>query len=67
MSPLEAAKLFRQKADTYLDMTGYVRDERGRRILHELFEEAEAKAELLERMVQSHEGFGSFRIRRRSN
>jgi hypothetical protein len=48
-------------------MTGYVRDERRRRILHELSEETEAKAELLERMMLSHEGFGAFRIRRRMN
>jgi hypothetical protein len=65
MSPLDAAKLFRQKAEMYLDMTGHVRDERRRRILHELFEENEAKAELLERMVDSHEGFAAFRIRSR--
>jgi hypothetical protein len=67
MSPNEAAKIYRDKADAYLEMTGYVRDERRRRILHELFEENEAKAELLERMMLSHEGFGAFRIRRRMN
>jgi hypothetical protein len=67
MSPLDAAKLFRQKAEVYLDMTGYVRDERRRRLLHELFEEIEARAELLERMMHSHEGFAAFRTRRRMN
>jgi hypothetical protein len=67
MSPNEAAKVYREKADAYLEMTGYVRDERRRRILHELSEETEAKAELLERMMLSHEGFGAFRIRCRMN
>jgi hypothetical protein len=41
-------KAFRETADIYLDMIGYVRDERSRRILHELFEEHEAKAEIQE-------------------
>jgi hypothetical protein len=67
MSPNEAAKIFREKAATYLEMTGHVRDERRRRILHELFEENEAKAELLERMVLSEEGFDTFRVGRRMN
>jgi hypothetical protein len=53
MSPLDVAKLFREKADVYLDMTAHVSDERHRRILHELFEENEARADLLERMVYS--------------
>ena len=67
MSPLDATRLFRERADVYLDMTGYVRDERQRRILHELFEENEARAELLERMMHSYEGFETFRISRRMN
>jgi hypothetical protein len=45
-------KAFREKADVYLDMIGYIRDERSRRILHELFEEWDAKAKI-------HEGVGS--------
>ncbi len=60
-----AAQVFREKADMYLDMTGYVRDERQRRILHELFEENEAKAEILERMIHSHEDFAAVRVRNR--
>ncbi len=48
MSPLDAAKLFRENADAYLAMTGFAMDERQRRLLHELFEENEARAELLE-------------------
>jgi hypothetical protein len=67
MSPTDAAKLFREKADAYLDMTAYARDERGRRLLHELFEENQAKAELLEQMVHSHEGFEAFLVRSRLN
>jgi hypothetical protein len=35
--------------------------------LHEVFEENEAKAELLERMVPSKEHFDTFRIGRRMN
>jgi hypothetical protein len=45
MFPLDAAKLFREKADVYLDMTAHVSDERHRRVLHELFEEYEARAD----------------------
>lgn len=60
MSPVEAAKIFREKADTYLEMTRRVRDERERRVLHELFEENEAKADLLERMILTQEGFSEF-------
>jgi hypothetical protein len=67
MSPLDAAKLFREKADAYLDMTGFAADERQRRLLHELFEENEARAEFLERMMQSQEGFEAFRFARRMN
>jgi hypothetical protein len=67
MSPHDAAKIFREKADMYLEMTGHVRDDQRRRILHELFEENEAKAEFLERMMRSHEGFDAFRVRRRMN
>jgi hypothetical protein len=65
MSPLDAAKIFREKADAYLDMTRFANDERQRSLLHELFEENEARAEFLEGMTQSHEGFEAFRIRRR--
>jgi hypothetical protein len=39
---------FREKADVCLDMIGYIRDEKSRRILHELYEEYEAKAEIQE-------------------
>jgi len=53
MSPLDAAKIFREKADAYLDMTRFANDERQRRLFHELFEENEARAEFLERMMQS--------------
>jgi hypothetical protein len=67
MSPHEAARVFREKADQYLEMIGCVRDERRLRILHELFEENEAKAEFLERMMLSHEGFDAFCTRRRMN
>jgi hypothetical protein len=67
MSPQDAAKIFRQRADIYLEMIGHVRDEQRRRILHELFEENEARAEFLERMMHSHEGFDAFRVRRRMN
>ena len=64
MSPLDSAKLFREKADAYLGMTGLVRDERQRRILHELFEENETRAEFLERMIHSQDGFEAFRVAR---
>jgi hypothetical protein len=57
MSPSDAAKRFRETADTYLDMAKYVSDERRRRILHDLFEENEAKAELLERVLSSQFAF----------
>jgi hypothetical protein len=57
MSPWDAAQLFREKADMYLEMTGCVRDERRLRILYELFEENEAKAELLERVLSSQSAF----------
>jgi hypothetical protein len=67
MSPREAAKIFREKADVYLEMTGCVHDERRRQILHELFEENEAKAEFLERMTLSEEGFDPFRVGHRMN
>jgi hypothetical protein len=67
MSPLDAAKFFREKADAYLEKTGFATDEHQRRLLHELFEENEARAEFLERMMQSHEGFEAFRIARRMN
>ena len=60
MSPNDAAKIYREKADAYLEMTRCVRDERRLRVLHELFEENEAKAEFLERMMLSHEGFDAF-------
>jgi hypothetical protein len=66
MSLAEAAETFRKKADTYRDMAGSVRDERRRRILHELFEENEAKAELLERVMHAR-GFANFRSGRRMN
>jgi uncharacterized protein YbaP (TraB family) len=67
MSPNDAAKIYREKADAYLEMISHVRDERRIRILHDLFEENEAKAEFLERMMRSYEGFDAFRIRRRLN
>jgi hypothetical protein len=67
MSPSDAAKLFREKADEYLGMTGLAHDERQRRLLHELFEENEARAEFLERMINSHEGFEAFRVARQMN
>jgi hypothetical protein len=41
-------KTFRDKADVCLDMIDYVPDERSRRILHELYEEYKAKAEIKE-------------------
>jgi hypothetical protein len=63
MSLFRAAQLFREKADMYLDMTGFVRDESRRRILHEMFEECEAKAEMLERMMELHEGLDLSRLR----
>jgi hypothetical protein len=59
MSPLDAAKLFREKVDVYLDTTAHVSDERHRRVLHELVEENEARADLLERMVHSDADFES--------
>jgi hypothetical protein len=46
--PFFDPKTLRETADIYLDMIGYVRDERSRQILHELFEEHEAKAEIQE-------------------
>jgi hypothetical protein len=49
-------KTFRETADIYLDMIGYARDERSRRILHELFEEYEAKAEIQEEAGSAHLG-----------
>jgi hypothetical protein len=67
MSPKDAAKIYREKAEAYLDMISDVRDERRIRILHDLFEENEAKADFLERMMLSHEGFDAFRTRRRMN
>jgi hypothetical protein len=48
-------------------MTARVNDGRRRRVLHELFEENEARADLLERMVHSDAGFEAFRIRGRMN
>jgi hypothetical protein len=62
MSLLRAAQLFREKADMYLDMTGFVRDERRRRVLHEMFEESEAKAEMLERMIELYERLDASRF-----
>jgi hypothetical protein len=53
MSPLDAAKIFREKADAYLDMTKFANDERQRRLLHERFEENDARAEFLERMMHN--------------
>jgi hypothetical protein len=53
MTVQDAAQFFREKADMYFDMIAYVRDERRRRILHDLFEENEARAEFLERMQVS--------------
>ena len=67
MSPDDAAKWFREKADMYLEMTGLVRDDRQRRVLHELFEENQAKAEFLERMVLSQDGFDDSRSQHRMN
>jgi hypothetical protein len=67
MSPNDAAKIYREKADAYLEMISHVRDERRIRILHDLFEENEAKADFLKRMMLSHEDFDAFRIRRRMN
>lgn len=67
MSPLDAAKFFRAKADIYLDMIAIARDEGNKRRLHELFEESEARAELLERMLHSHPDFAFFRIACRKN
>jgi bacterioferritin (cytochrome b1) len=67
MSPRDAAKLFREKADMYLKMTGYARDEYQRRILHELFEENEERAEFLERMLRNDEAFDQLRVQRRMN
>jgi hypothetical protein len=67
MSPHEAAKLFREKAGAYLEMTGYARDEQQRRLLHELFEENEKNAELLEETIRSNPRFNDFRLRRRMN
>jgi hypothetical protein len=67
MSPHEAAKLFREKADMYLEMTGSARGEQQRRLLHELFEENEAQAELLEETIRSNPCFNDFRLRRRMN
>jgi hypothetical protein len=46
--PFFNPKTLRETAEIYLDMIGYVRDERSRQILHELFEEHEAKAEIQE-------------------
>ena len=60
MSANDAAKLFREKADTFLEMTTYVRDEQKRRVLGELVEENEAKADLLERMMLTQESFSNF-------
>jgi hypothetical protein len=68
MDPREAARSFRQKADIYLKMTAYARDERERRILHELFEKNEAQAELLEGDVFLLRGLqNNFCIRPRLN
>lgn len=60
MSANDAAKLFREKADSYLEMTRYVRDEQKRRVLDELVEENEAKADLLERVMLTQESFSNF-------
>jgi hypothetical protein len=48
MGTYDARNCFREKADIYLEMIQYARDERQRRILHELFEENEAKAHTFE-------------------
>jgi hypothetical protein len=64
MSSNDTAKLFRENADMYLEMTGRVRDDQQRRVLHELFEENEARVEFLEGILRSQEGFEDLRSRR---
>jgi hypothetical protein len=49
MSPLDAAKIFREKADAYLQMTKFANDERQRRLLHEPFEQNESAQNSFER------------------
>ena len=49
MGLYNTTNLFRRHANIYLEMIGYVRDERKRRILHELFEECEGKADAREK------------------
>jgi hypothetical protein len=48
MGLYNAAKMFRERADIYLEMIRYVRDERQRQILHKLAEDNKAKADLFE-------------------
>jgi hypothetical protein len=48
-----ATKIFRRKADMYLEMIGHVRDERKRRIVHQLFEKYETMADALEKSTPS--------------
>ena len=52
MDPCNAAKMFRENANIYLKMIEYVPNEQQRRILHELFEENEARAEFFETKVR---------------
>ena len=48
MGLYNAAKSFREKANMYLEMIRYVREDRHRLILHKLFEENEMKADAFE-------------------
>ncbi len=48
MGLYNAKNRFRENADIYLEMIRYSRDERQRRILHELFEENATKAQTFE-------------------
>jgi hypothetical protein len=49
MGIYNAAKVFREKANLYLEMMTYVREDRQFQILHRLFEENETKAVAWER------------------
>jgi hypothetical protein len=51
MATINSAKFFGAKANVYLEMMGFVSDDGQRRILHELFEENEGKADQLEEMT----------------
>jgi hypothetical protein len=48
MGLYNAAKMFRHRANVYLEMMRYARDERQRQILSELFEDSKTKAKLFE-------------------